>query len=49
MMGWEEEHVARIIRRYVDRNAATIAIIGSSTKGEHNLQNRQQNRLCEIG
>jgi hypothetical protein len=26
-MGWEEEHVARIIRRYVDRTAATKAII----------------------
>jgi integrase len=27
IMGWEEEHVARIIRRYVDRSAATKAII----------------------
>jgi integrase len=27
IMGWEEEHVARIIRRYVDRHAATKAII----------------------
>jgi integrase len=27
IMGWEEEHVARIIRRYVDRFAATRAII----------------------
>jgi integrase len=27
IMGWEEEHVARIIRRYVDRTAATRAII----------------------
>jgi integrase len=27
IMGWEEEHVARIIRRYVDRSAATRAII----------------------
>jgi integrase len=27
IMGWEEEHVARIIRRYVDRTAATKAII----------------------
>jgi integrase len=27
MMGWEEDHVARIIRRYVDRSAATKAII----------------------
>jgi integrase len=27
IMGWDEEHVARIIRRYVDRSAATKAII----------------------
>jgi integrase len=27
IMGWEEDHVARIIRRYVDRAAATKAII----------------------
>lgn len=27
IMGWEEEHVARIIRRYVDRTAATKAMI----------------------
>jgi len=27
VMGWEEEHVGRIIRRYVGRNAATKAII----------------------
>jgi integrase len=27
IMGWEEDHVARIIRRYVDRSAATKAII----------------------
>jgi integrase len=27
IMGWEEEHVAKIIRRYVDRKAATRAII----------------------
>jgi hypothetical protein len=27
MMGWEEEQVSRIIRRYVDRSAATRAII----------------------
>jgi integrase len=27
IMGWEEEHVARIIRHYVDRTAATKAII----------------------
>jgi len=27
MLGWEEDHVAHIIRRYVDRSAATRAII----------------------
>jgi integrase len=27
IMAWKEEHVARIIRRYVDRSAATRAII----------------------
>jgi integrase len=27
IMGWEEDHVERIIRRYVDRTAATRAII----------------------
>jgi integrase len=27
IMGWNEEHVARILRRYVDRSAATRAII----------------------
>jgi hypothetical protein len=26
-MGWEEESVERIIRRYVDRTAATRALI----------------------
>jgi integrase len=33
MMGWEEEHVARIVRRYVGRNAATLAFIGKLNKG----------------
>jgi integrase len=27
IMGWEEEHITRITRRYVDRSAATRAII----------------------
>jgi K+-sensing histidine kinase KdpD len=27
IMAWKEEHVARIIKRYVDRSAATRAII----------------------
>ena len=39
IMGWDEEHVARIIRRYVDRTAATTRLSRSSTKREHNLQN----------
>jgi hypothetical protein len=26
-MAWEEDHVAKIIRRYVDRSAATRALI----------------------
>jgi integrase len=32
IMAWEEEHVARIIRRYVDRAAATKAIIRQLNK-----------------
>jgi integrase len=32
IMGWEEEHVARIIRRYVGRSAATKAIIQQLNK-----------------
>jgi integrase len=32
MMGWEEEHVARIIRRYVGRTAATKAAIAQLNK-----------------
>ena len=49
IMGWEEEHVARIIRRYVDRTAATQAVIAQlNKKEEHNLQNRLQNRGCNI-
>jgi hypothetical protein len=27
IMAWEQEHVATIIRRYVDRSAATKALI----------------------
>jgi rRNA processing protein Krr1/Pno1 len=27
IMGWEEEHVAKILRRYVGRSAATRALI----------------------
>jgi integrase len=35
IMGWEEEHVARIIRKYVGRNAATKSLIAriDRTKG----------------
>ncbi|MFZ0986645.1 MAG: site-specific integrase, partial [Xanthobacteraceae bacterium] len=32
IMAWEEEHVARIIRRYVDRTAATRAILRQLNK-----------------
>jgi integrase len=32
IMAWEEEHVARIIRRYVDRTAATRAILWQLNK-----------------
>jgi integrase len=51
IMGWEEEHVARIIRRYVGRSAATRAIIRhlNNPKSEHILQNRLQNRGREKG
>jgi integrase len=34
IMGWEEEHVSRIIRRYVGRSAATKAIIRQLNKPE---------------
>ena len=49
IMAWEEEHVEKIIRRYVDRAAATKAIIRqlNEAKGEHNLQNRRQNRPAQ--
>jgi integrase len=33
IMGWEEEYVARIMRRYVDRSAATRAIIEQLNEG----------------
>jgi len=32
IMAWEEEHVARIIHRYVDRTAATRAILRQLNK-----------------
>jgi integrase len=34
IMAWEEEHVAKIIRRYVDRTAATKAIIDQLNKAK---------------
>jgi integrase len=34
IMGWEEEHVSRIIRRYVDRSAATRAVIAQLNRNE---------------
>jgi integrase len=33
IMGWEEEHVAKIIRRYVGRSAATQAVIKQLNAG----------------
>jgi len=34
IMGWEEEHIGKIIRRYVDRRAATRAIIRQLNQAE---------------
>ena len=34
IMGWEEEHVARILRRYVDRAAATKRIVRQLNRAE---------------
>jgi hypothetical protein len=34
IMAWEEEHVAKIIRRYVGRSAATKAAITQLNKAE---------------
>jgi integrase len=34
IMGWEEDHVQRIIRRYVGRSAATKAIIRQLNQAE---------------
>ena len=41
IMGWEEEHVAKIIRRYVGRTAATKAIIRSTQSS------RKENIACK--
>ncbi len=48
IMGWDEEQVEKIIRRYVGRQAATLATIAQinaakGTKNEQILQNRLQN------
>jgi integrase len=43
IMGWEEQHVAKIIRRYVGRAAATKAIIAQLNKG------RTPNTICKTG
>ena len=34
IMGWEEDYVAKIIRRYVGRAAATKAIIAQLNRAE---------------
>lgn len=49
IMGWEEEHVEKIIRRYVGRTAAIKATIEqlNRSKGEQSLQNRLQNSQAE--
>src|SRR5262249_11927479 len=43
IMAWEEEHVEKIIRRYVGRTAAIKATIDqlNRSKGEQTLQNSQ--------
>ena len=38
MMGWEEEHVGRIIRRYVSRSAATEEIIRQLNRTERRTE-----------
>jgi integrase len=51
IMGWEEEHVEKIIRRYVGRTAAIRATIDqlNRSKGEQTLQNRLQNSQADSG
>jgi hypothetical protein len=46
VMGWEEEYVEKIIRRYVGRNAATRAAIAQLNRagrdeGKQTLQDRE--------
>jgi integrase len=51
IMGWEEEHIEKIIRRYVGRTAAIKATIDqlNRSKGEQILQNRLQNSQAKSG
>jgi integrase len=51
IMGWEEEHIEKIIRRYVGRTAAIRATIDqlNRSKGEQMLQNRLQNSQADSG
>jgi hypothetical protein len=51
IMGWEEEHVEKIIRRYVGRTATIKATINqlNRSKGEQTLQNRLQNPQSDSG
>jgi integrase len=51
ILAWSEDQVERIIRRYVDRAAATKAASINSMRPEreHKLQNRLQNRSRKIG
>jgi integrase len=37
IMGWDEDHVAKIIRRYVGRSAATKAIIAQLNRTERGI------------
>jgi integrase len=51
IMGWEEEHVEKIIHRYVGRTAAIKATIEqlNRSKEEQRLQNRLQNSRPDSG
>ena len=46
IMGWEEEHVGKIIRRYVGRAADDARHHPPARKENNNLQNRQQNQAA---
>lgn len=48
IMGWEENHVARIIRRYVGRSAATQAVI-EQMRGTRTRQYSQQDQDWLVG